>query len=213
MSTIRNQNTELFGWADRVGTFILANLLWVLLSLPIITIPLATAGLFATLAPWGRGKPSEVFRDFFSGVREHWRQAMLIGAIDLLLGGLIAVNFAIFRLMNMSQPVALLSQSINVFVGLVLVTLNLYIWPLLVTFDLPLRDLLETAVKLVFAHPVASIGMLLVTLAILLVSTLLPAMFLLLASVSTCALFISWGVWRVVRGHIAEDERARLESS
>ncbi len=212
MSTIRNQNTELFGWADRAGTFILANLLWVLLALPIITIPLATAGLFATLAPWGRGKPSEVFRDFFSGIREHWRQAMLIGVIDLLLGGLIAVNFSIFRLMNMSQPVALLSQSINVFVGLVLVTVNLYIWPMLVTFELPLRDLLETAVKLVFAHPPASIGMLLVTLAILLGSTLLPAMFLLLASFSTCTLFISWGVWRVVRGHIAQDERARLES-
>ncbi len=209
----RPQNTELFGWADRAGTFILANLLWVLLSLPIITMPLATAGLFATLAPWGRGKPSEVFRDFFGGIREHWRQAMVIGAIDLLLGGLIAVNFSIFRLMNMSQPVALLLQSITFFVGLVLVAVNLYVWPLLVTLDLPLRDLLTTSVKLVFAHPIASIGMLLVTLAILLGSTLLPAMFLLLASVSACALFISWGVWRVVRGHIAKDERARLESS
>src|SRR4051794_15322254 len=168
MNTIRSQNNELFGWADRVGTFILANLFWVLLSLPIITIPLATAGLFATLAPWGRGKPSEVFRNFFMGIHDHWRQAMLIGAIDLLLGSLIAINFSIFRLMNMSQPVAFLSQSITVFVGLVLVAVNLYIWPLLVTFDLAFRDLLTTAVKLVFAHPLASIGMLLATFGILL---------------------------------------------
>jgi uncharacterized membrane protein YesL len=209
----RTQNSELFSWADRAGTFILANLLWVLLSLPIITIPLATAGLFATLAPWGRGKPSEVFRDFFGGIREYWRNAMLIGVIDLLLGGLIVVNFSIFRLMNMSQPVAVLSQSITIFVGLILVAVNLYIWPLLVTFDLPLRELLSTSAQLVFAHPMASIGITLVTGAILLGSTLLPAMFLLLASISACALFISWGVWRVVRGRIAEDERARLESS
>lgn len=209
----RSQNADLFVWADRAGTFILANLLWVLLSLPIITIPLATVGLFATLAPWGRGKPSEVFRAFFSGIREHWRQAMSIGVIDLLLGGLIVVNFSIFQLMNMSQAVALLSQSITIFVGFVLVAVNLYVWPLLVTFDLPLRDLLSTALNLVFVHPLASIGMLLVVLAIMLGSTLLPAMFLLLASISVCALFISWGVWRVVRGHIAEDERARLESS
>jgi len=212
MNMTRSQNADLFVWADRAGTFILANLLWVLLSLPIITIPLAMVGLFATLAPWGRGESSEVFREFFSGVREHWRQAMFIGVIDLLLGGLIAVNFSIFQLMNMSQPVALLSQSINVFVGFVLVAVNLYIWPMLVTFDLPLRDLLSTALRLVFAHPFASVGMLLVVLAILLGSTLLPAMFLLLASVSACALFISWGTWRVVRGYIAEDERARLES-
>jgi uncharacterized membrane protein YesL len=212
MNVGKSPNAELFGWADRTGTFILANLLWVLLSLPLITMPLATAGLFAALAPWGRGKPSEVFRDFFGGIREHWRQAMLIGLIDLLLGGLVAVNFSIFRLMDMSRVIAILSQSINFFAALVLLLVNLYVWPLLVTFELPFRDLLETSVKLVFAHPIASIGMLLATLAILLVSTLLPAMFALLATFSACALFISWGAWRVLRGHIAEDERARLES-
>ncbi|MEO8612227.1 MAG: DUF624 domain-containing protein [Chloroflexota bacterium] len=208
----RSRNADLFVWADRITTFILANMMWVLLALPVITLPLATAGLFAALAPWGRGKSSEVFRDFFGGIREHWRQAMLIGLIDVLLGGLIALDFTIFRLMDMSQAIALLSQSINFFAALVLLLVNVYVWPLLVTFDLPFRNLLETSVKLVFAHPLASIGMLLGTIAILFVSTLLPAMFLLLASVSACALFISWGTWRIVRGHIAEDERARLES-
>ena len=212
MNVSRPRNAGLSEWADRAGTFILANLLWLLLSLPLITLPLATAGLFATLAPWGRGKPSEVFRDFFGGIRQYWRKAMLIGLIDVLLGGLVAVNFSIFRLMNMSQPVALVSQSITFFAGLLLLLVNLYVWPLLVTFDLPLRDLLETAVKLVFAHPFVSIGMLLGTLAILLVCTLLPAAFSLLATFSACAWFISWGAWRVLRGHIAEDERVRLES-
>jgi len=212
MNRSTSQNTELFGWVDRAGTFILANLLWVMMSLLIITIPLATVGLFATLAPWGRGKPSEVFRDFFGGIREYWLQAMVIGLIDLLLGGLIAVNFSIFRVMNMSQAVTLLSLSITLFVGLVLVAVNLYIWPLLVTFDLPLRDLIITSVKLVFVHLIASFGMLLVITAILLGSTLLPAMFLLLASISTCALFMSWGTWRIVRTHITDAERTQLES-
>ena len=74
-------------------------------------------------------------------------------------------------------------------------------------------ELLETALKLAFMHPIASFGILLVVVAILLVSSLfLPQMFLLLASVSACALFISWGTWRVIRRHIADDERSRLES-
>lgn len=213
MSMSRSRNSEMFGWADRAGTFILANLFWVLLALPIITIPLATAGLFATLAPWGRGKPSEIFRDFFIGIRDHWRKAMLIGLIDAGVGALIVLNISIFRVMNTAQPVALVSQSVTLFVALVALLVNLYVWPMLVTFDdLSLRDLLETAVKLVFAHPFASFGILLVTGVILLVSALLPGMFWVLAVFSTCAWFISWGTWRVVRGHVAEDERARLES-
>ncbi len=208
-----SRNSELFGWADRAGTFILVNLFWVLLSLPLITLPLATAGLFAVLAPWGRGKPSEVFRDFFGGIKDHWRGAMVIGVIDLLGGGLIALNVYIFRMMDSSHPLALVSQSVTLFAALVLLMVNLYAWPLLVTFEMSTRELLETALKLVFMHPAASFGILLVIVAILLVSSLLlPQMFLLLASVSACALVISWGTWRVIRRHIEADERARLES-
>ena len=212
MSVVRRPNDGLFDFLDKAGNFVLANLLWVLLSIPLVTLPIATAGLFATMSPWSRGKPVEVFRDFFGGMRQYWRKAMLIGLIDVLLGGLVILNFSIFRLMKLPQPLTLVFQSLTLFVGMTVILVNLYLWPLLVTLDFPLRNLMETALKLVFAHPFASIGMLLGTLVLLLGSTLLPAIFLLLASFSACALFSSWGAWRVVRGYIAEDERSRLES-
>ncbi|HEX2907050.1 MAG TPA: YesL family protein, partial [Phototrophicaceae bacterium] len=57
---------------DKWSMFILANLLWALLSIPLITFPAATAGLFATMSRWVRGKPPELFQEFFGGMRRYW---------------------------------------------------------------------------------------------------------------------------------------------
>ena len=74
------------GWADildKATTFILVNMLWMVLAALIITLPLATAGLFATLTPWVRGQTSEPFRDFFGAMRRYARQSIVIFLGDI----------------------------------------------------------------------------------------------------------------------------------
>ena len=199
-------NDGLFDFLDKAGNFILANLLWVLLSIPVITLPMATAGLFASMSPWARGKSAEVFQDFFGGMRQHWRKASLIVLMDVLLGGLIILNLSIFRLMNLPQPLILLSQSVTLFVAVTAIMVNLYLWPLMVTFDeLSLRRLLDTSLKLVFAHPAWSFAVLIMALVPLLLSLLLPAAVFILGSFSSVALVVSWGAWRIIRRYAPEE--------
>lgn len=206
-----NPNAELFEWIEWASTFILANLLWVMLALPVITLPMATAGLFATMAPWSRGKPSEVFREFFRALRQYWLKASVIGLIDGLIGAWVVLNFSIFRLMD-SQPLMILSQIVTLFVTMMALMANLYIWPLLVTFDLPLRNLLMTSVKLVFVHPLWSLGLLVLVAGLFIISLFFPAAVLLLASFSAAALLINRGAWRVMRRYVPEDELPRYET-
>jgi uncharacterized membrane protein YesL len=203
----RDENSQFYDILDRVSTFVLANVLWVVLSIPVVTMPAATAGLFATMAPWARGKSPEVFRDFFSGLRQYWLKASLVGLVDALLGVWIVVNFRAFQLMDMSNPLALVSQSLTFFIALITILVNLYFWPMLVTFDMPLRSLVSTSAKLVFAHPLRSFGMLIVSLAPLVVSIFLPSAFWVLATFSTFALLNSKTAWRIMKRYIPEDER------
>lgn len=192
---------------DRVGTFVLANLLFVLLSIPLVTIPAAGAGLFATMTTWARGGQPEVFHDFFGGMRRHWRRATVVGVIDVLVAGLIALNLSIFRLMDAPPVVVTLSQSATLFLALTALCTNLYLFPLLVIFeDVPLRRLLETSIKLVFAFPFWSLVLLaLVALPALVSLLVLPAAALILLTFSAVALGISKIVWRVVRRYVVED--------
>ena len=207
----RDDSSPFFDRLDRAGTFVLANVFWVVLSIPLVTLPAATAGLFATMAPWARGKSPEVFRDFFSGVRQYWLKASLVGLVDAALAVWIIVNFRAFLLMDMSNPLALLSQGITFFVALITILVNLYFWPMLVTFDMPLRSLVSTSAKLVFAHPLWSFWMLVVALFPLVVSIFLPGIFWVLATFSTFALLVSKAAWRIMRRYIPEDERPETE--
>ncbi len=205
-------NAEFFDLIDRAGTFALANLFWVLLSIPLITAPLATAGLFATMTPMAQHKSAEVFHNFFGGIRLYWRKAMLAGLIDTLITALVVANFSIFRLMNMAQPLALLSQSVTLFVAVIAMMVNLYFWPLMVIVDIPFRELLDTSLKLVFMHPVWSTLMLLMSLAVIILSLLfLPAAALVFVTVSTFAWVTSWAAWRIIRRYIEEKDDANLE--
>lgn len=186
-------------YVDKAGTFILANLFWVLLALPIITLPAATAGLFATLSPIARGGSSEVFRDFFAGARQNWRKATLAGLLNLAAGGLVIANALIFRTMNAPLPLMILSQGVTIFVALMLVATNLYLWPLMAAFDWPLRTLLATAARLVLLRPAWSLVMFMAALLPFVISLALPAGVLVFATFSASALLTTRAAWRVIR--------------
>lgn len=200
-------NDGLFEWLDKAGSFILANLLWVLLSLPLVTLPMATAGLFATMLPAARGQSPEVFRDFFRGMRQYAGKATLVILLDVAVGGLVVINVLIFRLMDASGTLTMLSQSATLFVGLTVCAVNLYVWPLMVAFDdWSLRQLLNTALKFVFAYPLWSGMMLFLAFVPFIVSLLfLPAAVLLLATFSTSALLVSRAAWHIIQRHLPEE--------
>jgi len=196
---------------DRVSGFALANLLWVLLSLPIVTLPAATAGLFAATSPWARGKTGELFRDFFDGMRQCWFKSTVVVVLDLAVGGLVAINLTIFRMMNLSQPLTVMSQSAMLCVALLIVMVNLYIWPLMILFNMPLNQLFLASLQMVFAYPWRSLLLLLAGLVPLLLGLVLPAAVMIIVSVSASALLINWGAWRVIRLFIAAEDLAKLE--
>lgn len=187
---------------DKATTFILVNMLWMVMAALIITLPPATAGLFATLTPWVRGQQSEPFRDFFGAMRRYALQSLVIVVADATIGLLVWLNFGILGQMGTSAP-ALLSLSATLFVTLSTVAANLYLWPLLVSVDdVPLGQLVRVAVRLVLLHPAWSIFASLIALLPLVVSLAVPGFVMLLLTFSTCALLASWGAWRVLRDFV-----------
>lgn len=187
-----------------VGTFVLANLLWALSSMFVVTIPAATVGLFAVFVPWIRGQSVEPFAFFFGGARRHWRRATAVALIDLAIGALVTLNLLILPQMESGQVLATLALSVTVLVAALALAVNVYTWPLLILQDLPLRDVLQNALKLALAHPGWTLLVLVLALSPLLLSLFLPQVVFLTLSFSTSALIITWGAWRVIRRYLNE---------
>jgi len=188
-------------WIDKITSFIVVNMLWVVFASFIVALPAATAGLFVTLMPWVRGKSSEPFRDFLGGMRQYWRKATVIVLVDAGIGVLTVFNLTVLSSMEQITIPALFSRSIVLLVAVLVLLTNVYLWPLLVTIDLPLRKLIELALRLIFLHPVWSLFVGMLTLIPLLLTLVLPRFVAIIFPFSASALLASWGVQHVMEQH------------
>ncbi len=66
---------------------VIANLLYALVSLPIVTQGLAQAGLTFVCRNYAREKHVFLPSDFFDTIRKNWKQALVTGILELVIGG------------------------------------------------------------------------------------------------------------------------------
>lgn len=203
----REERDDLAASVESWATFIFSNLLWALFSLPLVTLPAATAGLFDYLSGRARGAPGDLFDVFFGAMRRLWLKATLLVALDVAAGALIALNMSIFpRMDTASDPFAFIARSVTLFVALALLLVNLYAWPLLVLIEsMPISRVLRSAFTLAFTNPVWSLGVLAAAAAPILIGLLLPRGILLFGAVSACVWIVNWGTWRIIRRYLPAD--------
>jgi uncharacterized membrane protein YesL len=196
---------------DRITTFVLANLLWFVFAVPVVTLPAATAGLFASLAPLARGSDTELFATFFGTMRRQWFKSTVVFVADVLIGAVITVNLEVLNIMDPPGPVFWLFRSIYVFIAIAALLVNLYFWPLLVLFDFPLRRLVDVSLRLAFAHPVWSLVTLGLALLPLALGVFTPPLVAVVAVFSTAVWITNWGTWRIIKKYASPEELAGLK--
>ncbi len=119
----------------RMGVLLTANLLWLGLSLLIVTWPAATAGLFYLVRRiieeelMADPQPATI-NDFWIGFRTTWRSSSMLGFGDLLCWGLIVAAMIFYG----SNTIALLNWLVGpiTLVGIAWGAAQLYLFPLLI---------------------------------------------------------------------------------
>lgn len=119
----------------RIGLFLTANLLWIAMSLPIVTWPAATAGLFylarrvADEELLADPQPA-VIADFWRGFREQWRRSSLLSFGNLVLLGALLVALRFYgtsSLQLLNWLVCSITLCLIVWAGM-----QLFLYPLLI---------------------------------------------------------------------------------
>ena len=199
---------ELF---NTLTNFVLFNMLWLGGSLFIVTIPAVTAALFASVAPWARGQsPDTPLVTFWQNTRRYWLKATVLGVIDFVLGGLVALNLFIIWQSGFEQFIALPAFILTSLFGLLLILANVYLWPLLVTLDPPLRSWLKNGLRLTVAHAFWGVLVVAAALVPIAIGAILPRFIFLTLSFAGSALIIYWGAWRMIKRYLNEAEKEAL---
>ena len=84
----------------RIADFVVLNLLWVLCSIPIITIGASTTALYTVMLKIVKNEEGYLVKGFFKAFRENFKQSTVIWLVFLALGIVLLVDFSALRLMS-----------------------------------------------------------------------------------------------------------------
>ena len=151
--SIFNPENGFFRFTGRVLDIVVLSLLWLVCSLPIITVGPATAALYYSCVKCLRRRQPEPYRSFFHAFRENLRVGIGATAILLLLWELLVVGYLL--LMMAGAPGDTVWSTVRV-AYLLLLLLPLAVtscaFPLLSRFTFSVRELLAGSLRITFRH-------------------------------------------------------------
>lgn len=133
----------------RVADFVILNLLWILCSIPIITIGASTTALYTVMLKLVKNEEGYIVKGFFKAFKENFRQSTAMGLLFLVALVILIVDFSALKLM----PGKMASyMGVLLFMMLcLLVCTAIYAFSLQARFVNTVKNTLKNAVILVFA--------------------------------------------------------------
>jgi len=164
-----------------------ANLLWVLLAIPVITLPPATAGMYYLTNQVAHRKAVHL-RMFFAGFKKYFVKSWLLALLNLLVIVVLWVNYRFYG--GFAAQWATMAQGLFVGLWVLWSAIQAYVFPMLLEQQEPrLLLALRNAAFLAFASPIAALVLGAVTLLLtaLSVGLAFPFAFALMAMIGLLA--------------------------
>lgn len=162
---------------DELLTFVVCNLLWFVLSIPLITAPAATSALYCVADLAARDKRVAV-ADFFAGFKQYLAKGTLLGLLNVAAGVLLAVNILFYA--NLASTWADILLAIWIAATIYWLLLQVYLFPMFVVQIEPrISTTIKNATLLVLAQPLFCLttAIILLMTAALSVVLLIPLLF------------------------------------
>ncbi len=131
------------------GKLLTANLLYILVSLPLVTTGLAGAGLAYTSRAAAKDKYTFAASDFFDSIKKNWRKALPVGLINTILT-LLMLYFAYFSYVNFRGGFRVFYISLLALAFVLFTFMKFYHYIMVITFDFPLWNIYKNSMMFAF---------------------------------------------------------------
>lgn len=148
-------DSRLYRMANTATNYFLLSLLWLVISIPLVTIFPATVALFGVLRVWREEDREDVLGPFFGTFRAKFWQSLLIGVGWTAIGAVLGVDILASR--RIPGTVA-----IPVLIALGLITLlycqlTVYLFPIIAHMRVGVRGVIRNAFLLTLSQPFLSL--------------------------------------------------------
>lgn len=195
MRRIFSLDGPLMSALSKFADIVLLNILFIICSLPIITIGASTTALYYVTLKMVKDEESYIFKNFFKSFVMNLKQATVIWMFILVVSGILVADFMIMsgQLGDFQGLPELVSKAMNVIFMMVLVAITFiatYAFPLLAKFDNTTKNTIKNALLMSIRHFPYSILMIVINvLPIVLIYFFLPA-FIIIVFIFALSAFI-----------------------
>jgi uncharacterized protein DUF624 len=163
---------------------ILLNLVWFVVSLPIVTAIPATGGLFYATNKLAHGHRAD-WHTLIEGFRLYFWQSWVVGLANVAVIAVFSTNFLLYSFGNLVW-----ARGLVIVLALLWLALQIYLFPLLIEQEDPhLRLALRNSLVIILKRPLFTLGMTLGIAALILGTTYMIQPAWIFITASACALF------------------------
>ena len=156
-----NYDNPIWRFVGRLGDMILLNVLWILCSIPIVTIGASTTALYYCTLKIVRNEDDGDIKMFFRSFKLNFKQATIIWIPMLLLIMLLVFDFNFFGSVLAGAGTArILLQGITIAMMVIWIFVFTYVWPLLSRFDNTVKNTVTNAAYMSIRYLGSTLSML-----------------------------------------------------
>ncbi|MCF2570095.1 YesL family protein [Mediterraneibacter glycyrrhizinilyticus] len=127
-----------FAFMGRVGDILILNILFVITSIPVVTIGMSLSAMYRVTLRMARKECNYVAKEYFRACREEWKKSTVIWLIMLMSGGVLVFDVTVGKDMW---------NALNAAVGALI-----FIWGMLFTYVFAVQARFENTVKNIFKN-------------------------------------------------------------
>nr|WP_263324432.1 DUF624 domain-containing protein [Neobacillus sp. Marseille-Q6967] len=142
-----------------VTNILILNILWVICSMPLVTIGPSTAAMMAVIRKWHLYQDHSVFRSFISEYRTYLKQGFIVGTPWIIFGFLLVIDVVYFLQIPSGAKVIFIGITAMVF--LLYIMTSAFLFPILVHYQSSGIDLIKQAFTFAFLDGKTSLAIVL----------------------------------------------------
>lgn len=186
----------------KVADLFLASVLWLVCSLPLVTIVLSSSALYYAVVKCVRRDRGTVTKEFLAFVKGNWKQGLLLGVLYLAIAALVVLNiFSVSKMDRDSTLFAIYSVE-ALWVALCFVFLSIYLFPVFSRFEYRTWECVKTSILISWKHVFSSLLMSVVAVPLLYFSV--RYLFFLVIIPGFLALILSLRIEKILRKYMPE---------
>lgn len=153
---------------SKICDMVCLNILWLICSIPIITIGASTAALYTVMLKMVKNEEGYIFRGFFKAFKSNFKQSTIMWIVILLLGIVCWIDYRVAGVMpGMGGSIM---RIIFLLLGFILLSVTIYIFPLTARYENTIRNTVRNALILTVGKLPYTLLMVVVTVGSLIIS-------------------------------------------